>query len=240
MAKTIEVSGQLTITPDACVSGSGQTVKELGLGAPGCCGAAQNYPGSVCEGVDLATGVAGATFQAIASLAALTEIFLLYIRTSAAIVLRLYAVPATALATSGTYPTGYGGGETLITTIDGVAVTTAFDVLDQTLLQVVARINAGQAFAGIATPRASAVSGQLQIDGVMTRVNGTQGVLSFAGTGMTEIGMDTVVPVDALGQDIDINGLYIQEFPRTGNVAPTAAQISGTATVDIVAAGATT
>lgn len=237
MAKSIDLSGALSITPDSCGCGSsGQTVKQVGLGAPGCC-SSQQYQASVCEGVELDTGVPGTTFVDLHCLDALTAIYLLYLRCSQAIKLRLYAVPATALATTGTYPTGYGGGETLITTIDGVAVTTTFLIGDQTLAQVVARINAAMALAGIATPRASAVSGQLQIDGVATKVDGTSGVLSFAGTGMTEIGMDTVVPVDALGQDIDVQGLYINEFPRTGDVAPTAAQISGTATVDVVAAG---
>ncbi len=155
-------------------------------------------------------------------------------------ILRLYAVAASAIGNGGTYPTGFVGGETLITTMDGVAVTTTFDAADQSLAQVVARVNAAFALAGFATPRASESNGQLRIDGVATRVDGAEGTLTFAGTGAATLGMDpgsNPTIVDAQGQDIDIQGLYIQEFPRTGNDAPTAAQISGTATVEVVAAG---
>ena len=152
MAKSVEVSGQLTISPDSCASGVGQTTKQIGLG-PLCCASAQRYQAAVSECVELATaGIPGQAFIDVACFDALTEIELVELRSSAAIVLRLYAVPATALATAGTYPTGYGGGETLITTIDGVAVTTTFLIGDQTLDQVVARINAAMALAGIATP----------------------------------------------------------------------------------------
>lgn len=237
MAKTIDLSGALNITPDACGCGStGQTVKQVGLGAPGCC-SSQQYQASVCEGVELDTGVPGTTFVDLHCLDALTTIYLLYLRCSQAIKLRLYAVAASAIGVGATYPTGFAGGETLITTIDGVAVTTTFLVGDQTLAQVVARVNAAMALAGIATPRASESGGQLRIDGVATAVNGAVGTLSFTGTGVATLGMDVATIVAAQGQDIDVNGLCVIEFPRTGNVAPTAAQISGTATVDVVAAG---
>ena len=239
MSKAIEVSGVLAISSDACAAGAGQTTKQIGLGSPSCC-TSRNYQASVAECVDLNTGTPGASFVAIAALAALSKITLLYLRTTAAVVLRLYAVAARAVATAGAYPTGFGGGETLITTIDGTVVTTTFDVLDQTLAQVVARVNASMALAGFATPRASESNGQLQIDGVATKVDGAQGTLTFAGTGAVQFGMDpgsNPTITDAQGQDVDVDGLYISEFPWTGDDAPTAAEISGTATVEIVAAG---
>lgn len=45
------------------------------------------------------------------------------------------------LASGGTYPTIFAGGETFNIKIDGVAVAVVFDVADQTLVQVLARIN---------------------------------------------------------------------------------------------------
>lgn len=45
------------------------------------------------------------------------------------------------LGVSGTYPTGFVGGETLNLLIDGIAIAIVFDVADQTRDQVIARIN---------------------------------------------------------------------------------------------------
>jgi hypothetical protein len=240
MTKQIEVTGALNITGDCCGgSGGGQTTKQLGLGAPGCA-SSQTYQASVAECIELNTGVPGTTFVDVHSLDALTAIYLLYLRTNQHVILRLYAVAASAVGNGGTYPTGFAGGETLITTIDGVVVTTTFTAAAQLLADVVNEVNASMALAGIATPRASAENGQLRIDGVATRVDGASGTLTFGGTGAATLGMDpgsNPTIVDAQGQDIDVQGLYMNEFPRTGDDAPTAAQISGTATVEVVAAG---
>jgi hypothetical protein len=237
MTKQIEVTGSLSIYGDCCGgSGGGQTTKQLGLGAPGCA-SSQQYQAAVSECIELNTGVPGSAGVDIHCLDALTAIYLLYLRTSQHVVLRLYAVPASAVGNGGAYPTGFAGGETLITTIDGTVVTTTFTAAAQLLIDVINEINASMALAGIATPRASAENGQLRIDGVET---GASGTLSFAGTGAAQLGMDpgsNPTIVDAQGQDIDVQGLYISEFPRTGSNAPTAAQISGTATVEVVAAG---
>jgi len=241
MTWQVAVDGRLNITQDGCCSGSsGQDSKQLALGVLGGGCTSQQYQAKAEPGGTIATtGTPGQAFEDI-NLYPVSEIFLLQMRTSAHVVLRLYAVPASAVASGGSYPTGFAGGETLETTIDGVLVTTIFTVGAQSVEQVAAEVNASMALAGYATPRASAVSGQLRIDGVATKVDGALGTLSFGGTGAAQLGM-TGAPAptitDAQGQDVDVYGLYIQEFPRTGGNAPTAAQISGTATVDIVAAG---
>ncbi|GAF81427.1 unnamed protein product [marine sediment metagenome] len=230
--KQIEASGSLVIT------NNGQNTKPIALGTGG--DSQRSYEEVVTDQtvVNTAGGVAGGVFQDLPCVSGLSEVQFLYLKSDNAFVLRLYAVPASAISTTGAYPTTFGGGETLITTIDGVAVTATFLIGDQTVDQVVARINAAMALAGIATPRASAVAGQLRIDGVATAVGaGGIGQLTFAGTGSVQLGMDAATIVDAQGQDQTLAGLTIMEFPHSGQTAPTAAQVSGTATIDVVAAG---
>ncbi len=52
----------------------------------------------------------------------------------------------------GSYPTGFAGGEGLDLEIDGTAVSVAFDAADQSVTQVINRINAAAALAGITGP----------------------------------------------------------------------------------------
>lgn len=237
MAKTITSSGTLTVQDSSCSSGAGQTTRDLGLGRGGdSCAGTKEVGSSVCSQVSIDTS----DFVDVDALDGLSEILFLYVRSSADTTLRLYALPASALAVSGSYPSGFAGGETLITTIDGVAVTTTFDVADQSIEQCVARINAAFALAGLTTPLASAVNGQIQIVGVETKV-GAAGVgeLSFTGTGASQLGLDTgssPTITQALGQDTVIRGLYMAEYPVSSG-APTKVQISGSATVDVVAGG---
>jgi len=241
MAKTVEVTGALTVQADAGVSGSGQTIRQLALGTGSTW--QRTYDAVVTTQDEIATlgGVTGGVFQDLSCLDQLSEVQMLYIKSDNSIVIRLYAVPASAVASAGVYPTTFGGGEIMTVTIDGVAVVVTFDVADQTVAQVVARVNAAMALAGIATPRASAVAGQLRIDGVSTAVGASGiGQLSFAGAAAVQLGMDagsSPTIADAQGQDSTLAGLTLMEFPSSGSVAPTAAQVSGTATIDVVAAG---
>jgi len=233
--KQIELNGSLVIT------NSGTNTKPVALGVGST--TTRTYEQVLTDQDEISTtgGVTGGVFQDLACVSQLSEILFLYIKSDNSIIVRLYAVPASALATSGTYPTGFVGGETLITTIDGVAVTTTFTNGAQTLDQVVNEINASMALNGIASPRAVASNGQLLINGVSTAVGASgDGQLSFAGTGAAQLGMDagsSPTITDAQGQDVAKAGLYLDEFPSSGSLAPTAVQISGTATIDVVAAG---
>lgn len=237
MAKTITSSGTLTVQDSTCSSGAGQTTRDLSLGRGGdACSGSKEVSASVCSQISIDT----TDFVDVDALDALSEILFLFVRSSADATLRLYALPASALAVSGSFPTGFVGGETLLTTIDGVLVTTTFDVADQSAAQCVARINAAFALAGLTTPLASVVSGQIQVLGVETKV-GAAGVgeLSFAGTGAAQLGLDSgssPTITQAQGQDTLISGLYMAEYPVSSG-APTKVQISGSATVDMVAGG---
>jgi len=241
MAKLIQTDGTLTVQTDRNLGGNGACTKDLALGASGC-SSSQRYADAVaCTSQQVSTtGDPGDAFDDLDGVDDLSEIEFLFLRSDNDVVLRLDAVPADAQAVAGAFPTGFGGGETLITTIDGVAVTTTFDAADQSAAQCAARINAAMALAGIATPRADVVAGQIHITGVATAVAGAEGLLSFAGTGAAQLGLDagsspTITP--AKGQDVTISGLFLAEFSGTSSRKPTAAQISGNATVEIIAAG---
>lgn len=241
MSKLVTVSGILTVQDDACANGQGLTSKQVALGPPGssCCSGAKYYQAVASAQLELATEAD--VFEALDVVDELTRVELLFIRSSAEVTIRFYAIAASALATAGAYPTGFAGGETLVTTIDGTVVTTIFDAADQSAAQCAARINAAMALAGIATPRASVVGGQLRIDGVATAVgSGGIGQLSFAGTGAAQLGLDSgssPTITDAQGKDVSVSGLAIFEFPTTGDNLLTLVQISGVATVDVLAAG---
>lgn len=240
MTIDITASGTLAIPDDCCSGSSGSCQKSLALGRYGCSLGTHSAEAKVSQtDVIATTGNPGDAFVDLPALDALSEVEFLWIRSSANIALRLYALPAEAQATSGTFPTLFAGGETLITTIDGSVVTTTFDVADQTAAQCVARINAAMALAGIATPRATVVNGQIKITGVETKVSGSEGLLSFAGTGAATLGLDSgsLTPDPAQGQDLYVSGELMIEFPTSGSLAPTKVQVSGQATVDVVGAG---
>jgi hypothetical protein len=240
MSKTISQSGTMTISDSSCSSGAGQTQRDLSLGRAGdACSGEKTVEASVCSQVVIDTaGGLGSEFVDIDCLDALSEILYLFLRSSTNVTLRLYALPAVALGVGGTFPTGFSGGETLLITIDGVLVTVTFDAADQSAAQCVARINAAFALAGYSTPLASVVNGQIQISGVATKVgSGGVGELSFGGTGQATLGFASPTNIPAQGEDTTISGLYIAEYPVSGSLAPTKAQISGSATVDIVAGG---
>jgi len=243
MSKIVQASGTLTVQSDTGVTGQGVDSKQLTLGPGGASTGRRYYQAVVSSQVDLETsGAVGAAFEPLDAVDDLTRVELIYLRSTAEVMLRLYALPATALAVAGAFPTGFGGGETLVCTIDGVVVTTTFDVADQTALQCAARINAAMALAGIATPRVTVVAGQLYLTGVSTKVeSGGVGQLSFTTTpGSTQLGLATATSptiADAQGQDIAINGLALLEFPTTGANLLTSVEISGQATVEVLIAG---
>jgi hypothetical protein len=232
----VSASGTLTVK-DANDSGSDNRPISLGASqAP----ADRYYQAHAQATVALATsGAVGAAFEPLAALAALTQVELLQLRSSQEIAVRMYAEPAEAQAVAGVFPTAFAGGETLVTTMDGVTVTTTFDVADQTALQCAARINAAFALAGFATPRCDVVGGQLRLTGVSTKQG--VGALSFTTTaGSTRLGLAAATSptiTTAQGQDVRLCGFGMWEFPTTGAKLLAAVELSGSATVDVLAAG---
>ena len=102
------------------------------------------------------------------------------------------------------------------------------------IFRVAQRINAAAALAGLATPRAVVqTSGQLAVSGVAT---GSQGSVDVTGgTGRATLGL-ALGSVSGLGEDLNVYGSMLCEFPTYPD-APSRIQVSGTATLDVVAAG---
>lgn len=78
------------------------------------------------------------------------------------------ATTAVVTAIGAGYPTGFAGGETLDLEIDSVAFRTTFLVADQALTDVINRINAAAAFAGLSGLVASDFGGQLRLTSTTT------------------------------------------------------------------------
>ena len=243
MSKLISASGTLTIQPDISVIGSGSNPKSIALG-PGGTSTGQRYEEDSADvsQVIATTGNPGDAFEDLDAAAGLSEVHLVYIRSTAQIVMRLYAIAASLQATAGAFPSAFGGGEAVAITLDGVVVTVTFDIADQTAIQCAARINAAMALEGIATPRVSVVAGQLLIGGVATAVAASAvGQISVAaGAPATTLGLAAAtapVNTDAQGQDVTVDGLALMEFPRTGTRTLTKVQVSGQAALEVVATG---
>jgi hypothetical protein len=104
----------------------------------------------------------------------------------------------------GTYPTGFVGGETLNITIDGTPIAVIFDAADQTLVQVLARVNYFAALLSL-TCVAFNVGGELQLKSPTTGASST--VVVVSGTGMAALGL---APASAQGANA---------VPGTSNLA---------------------
>ncbi len=234
----LTLRGSLEVGLDPCCStGCGaqdRSTKSLQLRC-----ATQSYQSIVETGAPLriqTPGAVGSEFVDLDVLETLTAIEFLFVKTDAPIELRIGAVAAIVTGSGGTFPTAFAGGETLTLTIDGVAVSVAFLVGDQTAAQVAARINAACALAGLPTPRASvASSGQLAISGVETGSDGA--VVVTGGTGAATLGLTGASALGS-GADVPVWGTFLVEFGNYPNV-PSRIQISGIANVSLVAAGRT-
>lgn len=236
---TLLLRGSLDVGSD-CGGGGGcggtdRTVRALALRCPG----SAYYQSVVATGAPLrvqTVGAIGAQYADLDLLLDFVGIEFLYIKADAPVSLRLNAASAVLAGAGGIFPTGFLGGETLTLTIDGVPVSVVFDVADQTAAAVVARINAACALAGLATPRAAVVSGQVQITGILTGAAGT--VVVTGGTGAATLGLAGGSATGS-GADVPVWGTFLAEF-RPYPDAVTRVQVSGQANLTIVAAGRTT
>lgn len=232
------VSVQGTLQSGAPICGTGGTsavasTQRLFLGGT-CANQGQSYDACVSSRVAIETsGAVGQNFIDLDCLDQLSSIELFSIQASARVMLRVDAAGALAVATAGSYPTGFVGTEALTWTLDALSVPVSFESGDQSVEQVAARMNAAAALQGVATPRVTVVSGQLNVTGVQT---GDGGTLAFSGTAASQLGLDTATITGSKGEDIQVEGLAVIQFPRFPN-APGRIQVSGVATLDLVAAG---
>lgn len=242
----VQISGNV-IASDACSTGCGvgvgggtQAVFPLGDSV---CGVCPKFYQSVVSSQQplqvLTQGIPGAEFVDLDILDGFVAIELLVARTTSKLFLRIGADVARVLGVGGTFPTGFGGGETLSLAFDSpfaIPILTTFDAADQTAAQVAARINAALALAGLPTPRVTvAASGELQIESVLTGSEGS--VLVSSGTALGTLGLTTGTTFGT-GADIPVQGDLLIEFPRDTD-APARIQVSGQGTITLLAGGRT-
>lgn len=161
-----------------------------------------------------------------------SSIQLLAVRSSAPITLRLRGHGAKAV-TAASWPTAILAGQLLGFTLDGVPVALTFGVGEDTALEAAARINAAAALSGLTYYPARVELGQVVIEGAET---GPQGALSpFTGSAAVTLGLDAFVGAQGGGSDVQVEGLFVAQFPRLGEL--TRVEVNGTASVSVLAAG---
>lgn len=166
-----------------------------------------DFDRSLQETLDTMEDAAGGTGQLPAttydrelSLGDITQGRLLYIEADGPLEVYINGAAATSAqvdASGGSYPTGFVGGETLTFDLDGTAIAVAFDAADTSLTNVINRINAAVALAGIATPVASNNAGELRLTSPTTGSAST--IENIAGTSLATLGLAGAA--DAEGAD---------------------------------------
>ena len=227
----LEIQGQLTVGGQQCgpCDDAGQ-LKTVGLALR--CG--NNFFKAIAstdKSVQVTTGAG--LFEELPCTELLDTIELLYVFAQSAVTLRIDAAPAVLTSTGVTLP--LAGGETLLVDFDGVSVAVTFSAA-ATLQTVVNEINAAAALAGLGfLPASINAAGQLQLSGVLTADQGSVDVTG--GTGQAALGFAAAVNDSAIGggHDIEVNGLCLLEFGKTASIERV--QISGTALIDVLAAG---
>ena len=191
-------------------------------------------------------GVVGAAFVPLDIAEGFSAIEFLYAVTDSSMKLRVSNGPAVIPSIPVVQPTLFLGGETVLVTIDELpAVTVTFLVTDQTLADVVNRINAALAAAGMPTPRAVAVGfASFKLSGIVTRVTPNAPVTNASGI----VRFDSLLPsipvsggtvaAAANGNDYDVNGTLLVEFPSYPN-SPTNIEVSGNGAIRVMIAGRT-
>lgn len=241
MSTSVEIKGSLVVGGDGCGSScgggsAGRVIQPLALRC-----ATEYYDGAV-EGTPRVNtvGAIGAEWSDIDLLGDLTYIELVYVSSSGPMGLRIGALEATVLGNAATFPTGFAGGETLDLNVDGVAFAATFLIGDQSAAQVLARINAAAALAGLDTPVATLEStgNQIRLTGHNTgapgaTVNGN--VTVTGGSAATPLGLAGKSGVGA-GADVRVDGIILLT-PGRGTDAPSRIQASGQAQFTVIAAG---
>ena len=123
----------------------------------------------------------------------ISEVRWLYIEADGDFELSFGVVAATSAvidAVGGSYPTGFVGGEALALDVDGVAIALTFEATDQTVDQVVARINYEAALAGfLSQPVAFKVGGQVRLQSPVVGLSSTAEVVSGDAAVLTALGL---------------------------------------------------
>jgi hypothetical protein len=185
-------------------------------------------------------GLPGDSFVELDVLANLLGIEFLQLRTEGGpFVLCIDAGPAELTSGPLTLPTGFVGGEILSVTFDSLTtINVVFDAADQGLLDVVNRINAACALAGLPTPRCTAVgSTQIKLTAIACGFDPVAPTLAsvFIGTTPAQIPFP-VTQAFAQGSHLTVQGNFLAEFPQYPD-APRRVEVSGQGSISVLAAG---
>lgn len=231
---SLTLSGQIVVGGPGCgCSGSDLSQKLVGLGFA-CSGQIYQAIGGTDCAVPIATaGAAGDLFQELPNVSSIGGFQLLAIKSSAKVVLRIGAGPAELLGSGGTFPTLFAGGETFAFTVDSTPVPVAFLVGDQTAAQVASRINQAAIAAGATfLPAFVQTNGQVGLRGVAT---GSSGLVDITTANATVGFASAAALAEGEGNDLTVNGLALMQFDPSS--PPERIQISGSANIEVLAAG---
>lgn len=238
---TISLTGSLSVNGGSCVStcgsgGSDITRRALALS---CSGKVYQSVVSYDVPAQVNTGVLGVDFEDVDLVGDLIEIQYLYARVlSGEFILRFDPEAAILEGSGAAFPTGFVGGETLNLDLDGTPVAVVFDVLDQSLTQVLNRINAACALAGLPTPRAvGTLGGQVSISSVATGPDATAEVVG--GTAAATLGLSAAATTGG-AKDIPLAGTFMYDPGNSTQSIPQLRQWSGNGQIQLLAAGRTT
>lgn len=117
---------------------------------------------------------------------------------------------ASVAATGATYPTGFAGGEQLAFNVDGTAVTATFEDADESITQVINRLNAAAALAGLQTPVWSNQGGQLLLTSPTTGSGSTVSVTGSATA--TALGFSSTVSATGANATPNTSKIVLQRL----------------------------
>ncbi len=228
----LTLTGQIVVGGQGCGCDAGNTtLRGLSFACPYSTFAA--VASTDCP-VGIATpGAVGDSFVELPVSDSIGEFLLLSVKSSAPVVLRIGAGAAELAGASGTFPTGFVGGETFSVAVDGVSVPVVFTSAAQSALQVALQVNQAALAAGLAyLPMSVSSNGQLKLAGSKTGVQGSLDILTAnAAIGFASAAAESV----GAGEDLRVNGLALLQFDASD--APERIQISGSAQVEVLAAG---
>ena len=172
-------------------------------------------------------------FVDLAPAEGLASIELVALRSSGPVTLRIDGAPAS-YATAAVWPVAGLTGLTLGFGVDGYPVAVTFVSGDDTADEVTRRINAAAALAGVPFfPASVNALGQVALSG---RQTGLQGALAApTGSALAALGLASQPSVVGLGQDLAVDGLYVQQLTRAKGAR--SIQVSGQATLQVLVAG---
>jgi hypothetical protein len=230
---SLQLSGTLIVGGDGCGcgEGAGQKIQPLAFAC------SSTYYGAIastdCAQQVLTAGAIGDNWAELPIAGALGAFHLLFVKSNAPIRLRIGADAAELAGAGAVFPHVFAGGETFAFDVDGVSVPVSFTAGSKTAAVVAQVINQAAIGAGLSfLPASVGTDGQLRLRGLKT---GSQGSVDIT-TALAAIGYASA-DAEALGEgsDVDVNGLFMTQFNTSG--APTRIQVSGSAQIEVLAAG---